>query len=62
MIMLNVINKLNVFFKYDFIGCKLSLIEIVVLEMIEKGLEEVNVNFLIYFIKFEYSGNDLLNC
>lgn len=62
MIMLNVINKLNVLFKHDSIGCKPSLIETAVLEMTEKGLEEANANFLTYFTKLEHSGNDPLNC
>lgn len=56
MIMLKV--KLKVFFYYDVIGCEKNLIEIVVFEMIREDLEEVNVNFLIYYIKFEYSGDN----
>lgn len=56
MIMLKV--KLEVFFYYDVIGCEINLIEIVVFEMIREDLEEVNVNFLIYYIKFEYSGDN----
>lgn len=61
MIMLKV--KLKVFFYYDVIGGEKNLIEIVVLEMIEIGLEEVYVNFLIYYIKFEYNvKSNLVDC
>lgn len=42
------------------IGSEKNLIEIVVLNMIDKSLEEVGVNFFIYNIKFKDSVNNLV--
>lgn len=49
-----------VFFQGGDIGSEKNLIEIVVLNMIDKSLEEVGVNFFIYNIEFKDSVNNLV--